>query len=90
MIRPGTNLSVTNDSRCSCPPGRIRSSGIKHCDTEVNHLSSVLKPITNSKPADTAIVTGPSGAGKTCISKFVTERLREEVLDVETICVNYT
>lgn len=61
---------------------------VEHRDAEVNHLSSVLEPITNGEPADTAIVTGPSGAGKTCISKFVTERLREEVLDVETTYVN--
>jgi len=61
---------------------------VEHRDAEVNHLSSVLEPITNGEPADTAIVTGPSGAGKTCISKFVTERLREEALDVETTYVN--
>jgi len=61
---------------------------IEHRDAELNHLSSVLEPITNGEPADTAIVTGPSGAGKTCISKFVTERLREEVLDIETTYVN--
>ncbi|MFC6616114.1 Cdc6/Cdc18 family protein [Halopenitus salinus] len=61
---------------------------VEHRDAEVNHLSSVLEPITNDEPADTAIVTGPSGAGKTCISKFVTERLREEVLDVEATYVN--
>jgi orc1/cdc6 family replication initiation protein len=61
---------------------------VEHRDAEVNHLSSVLEPITNGEPADTAVVTGPSGAGKTCISKFVTERLREEALDVETTYVN--
>lgn len=61
---------------------------VEHRDAEVNHLSSVLEPITNEEPADTAIVTGPSGAGKTCISQFVTERLREEVLDVETTYIN--
>jgi len=61
---------------------------IEHRDAEVNHLSSVLEPITNGEPADTAVVTGPSGTGKTCISKFVTERLREEVLDVESTYVN--
>jgi len=61
---------------------------VEHRDAEVNHLSSVLEPITSGEPADTAIVTGPSGTGKTCISKFVTERLREEVLDVEAIYVN--
>jgi orc1/cdc6 family replication initiation protein len=61
---------------------------VEHRDAEVNHLSSVLEPITNGEPADTAIVTGPSGIGKTCVSKFVTERLREEVLDVEATYVN--
>ena len=61
---------------------------VEHRDAEVNHLSSVLDPFTNGEPADTAIVTGPSGAGKTCISKFVTERLREEVLDVKATYVN--
>ncbi|APW98428.1 AAA family ATPase [Halobiforma lacisalsi AJ5] len=61
---------------------------VEHRDAEVNHLSSVLEPITNGEPAETAIVTGPSGAGKTCLSKFVTERLREAVLDVEVTYVN--
>ena len=61
---------------------------VEHRDAEVNHLSSVLEPITNGEPADTALVTGPSGTGKTCLSKFVTERLREEVLDVEGTYVN--
>ncbi len=55
---------------------------VEHRDAEINHLSSVLEPITNDEPADTAIFTGPSGTGKTCISKFVTEQLCEEVLDV--------
>src|SRR6056297_3879830 len=61
---------------------------VEHRDPEVNHLASVLKPITSGEPADTAVVTGPSGAGKTCVSKFVTERLREEALDVEATYVN--
>jgi len=61
---------------------------VEHRDAEVNHLSTVLEPITNGEPADTAIVTGPSGTGKTCISQFVTERLREEVIDVEATYVN--
>jgi len=61
---------------------------VEHRDAEVNHLSSVLEPLTNGDPAETAIVTGPSGAGKTCVSKFVTERLREEVLDIEATYVN--
>jgi Cdc6-like AAA superfamily ATPase len=63
-------------------------SEVEHREGEVGHLSSVLTPITEGEPADTAIITGPSGAGKTCISKFVTEQLREEVLDIETTYVN--
>jgi orc1/cdc6 family replication initiation protein len=61
---------------------------VEHRDAEVNHLSSVLEPIADGEPAATAVVTGPSGTGKTCISKFVTERLREAVLDVEATYVN--
>jgi orc1/cdc6 family replication initiation protein len=61
---------------------------VEHRDAAVNHLSTVLEPITNGEPADTAILTGPSGTGKTCISRFVTERLREEVLDVKHTYVN--
>ena len=58
---------------------------VEYRDAEVNHLSSILEPITSGEPADTVVVTGPSGAGKTCISQFVTERFREEDLNVETI-----
>jgi Cdc6-like AAA superfamily ATPase len=60
---------------------------VEHRDAELNHLSSVLEPITNGAPAETPRVTVPS-AGKTCLSKFVTERLHEEVLDVEATYVN--
>jgi len=68
--------------------GFVPPREVEHRDAEVNHLSSVLEPITNGEPADTAIVTGPSGTGKTCISKFVTERLREEVLTSRPPYVN--
>lgn len=61
---------------------------VEHRDAAVNHLASILEPATAGDPADTAVVTGPSGAGKTCIAKFVTERLREAALDVETTYVN--
>jgi orc1/cdc6 family replication initiation protein len=61
---------------------------VEHRDAEVTHLSSVLRPLTDGEPADTALVTGPSGAGKTCISQFVTERLREEALDIEATYIN--
>ena len=61
---------------------------VGHRDAAVNHLSSILEPITNGEPVDTAIVTELNGTGKTCISKFVTGRLREEVLNLKTTYVN--
>jgi ORC complex protein Cdc6/Orc1 len=61
---------------------------VEHRDHEVTHLSSVLAPVTEGDPAETAVVTGPSGVGKTCITRFVTEQLREEVLEVEVTYVN--
>ncbi len=59
---------------------------VEHRDAEVNHLSSVLEPITNGEPADTAIVTGPSGAGKTCISNH-DERRGSRRVDSETVII---
>jgi orc1/cdc6 family replication initiation protein len=61
---------------------------LEHRDAELEHLSSVLEPLTDDDPAQTALVTGPSGAGKTCLSQFVTERLRKEALDVRMTYVN--
>lgn len=59
-----------------------------HRDPEVNHLASVLAPITDGRPADTALLTGPTGTGKTCIARFTVGRLRRAHLDVEYQYVN--
>ncbi|MFB6136785.1 MAG: Cdc6/Cdc18 family protein [Halobacteriaceae archaeon] len=61
---------------------------VVHRDQEVNHLSTVLEPLTRGEPAETALVTGPSGAGKTCVSRFTVDRLREAHLDVRAQYVN--
>jgi Cdc6-like AAA superfamily ATPase len=61
---------------------------VVHRDHEVNHLSSVLEPLTRGEPADTALITGPTGSGKTCIAKFTVDELRQENLDVEGVYVN--
>jgi orc1/cdc6 family replication initiation protein len=63
-------------------------SEVVHRDAEVNHLSSVLEPLTRGEPADTALITGPTGSGKTCIAKFTVNELRQENLDVESVYVN--
>ena len=61
---------------------------VQHRDAEVNYLSSVLDPITKGHRADPALLHGASGAGKTCIAKFLIEQLREAVVDLNHQYVN--
>ena len=61
---------------------------VVHRDGEVDALSAVLEPVVAGEPPESALLTGPSGAGKTTIAKFVVGRLRETALDVESIHVN--
>ncbi|MFB6165271.1 MAG: Cdc6/Cdc18 family protein [Haloarculaceae archaeon] len=61
---------------------------LQHRDGEVTHLSGVLEPVTRGEPAGPAIVTGPSGAGKTCVARYTVQRLREQHLDVASQYVN--
>lgn len=61
---------------------------VTHRDTEVTHLTEILSPLTDGNPAETTLLTGPSGAGKTCLAKYTAEQLRQEVLDVEYQYVN--
>jgi Cdc6-like AAA superfamily ATPase len=61
---------------------------VEHREGEVTHLSGVLEPVTRGEAADTAILTGPSGAGKTCIARYTVQQLREQHLDVEAQYVN--
>jgi Cdc6-like AAA superfamily ATPase len=56
-------------------------SEVQHRDAEVNELTTALNPITRGHPGNTTFLFGPSGAGKTCISRFATECLREQVVD---------
>jgi len=63
-------------------------SEVQHRDAEVNELTNALSPITHGRSGDTTFLFGPSGAGKTCISRFAVERLREEVLTLNVQYVN--
>jgi orc1/cdc6 family replication initiation protein len=63
-------------------------SEVKHRDPEVNQISDALAPITEGDSGETTFLFGPSGVGKTCLAQFVAERLREQVLDLETCYVN--
>ena len=61
---------------------------VEHRNQEMNVLSNALKPLMDGQPGETTLLLGPSGAGKTCIAQFTTERLRENVLDINTQYVN--
>ncbi|USZ67383.1 orc1/cdc6 family replication initiation protein [Halorussus salilacus] len=61
---------------------------VEHRDAEVTHLTEILAPLTDGDPADTTLLLGPSGVGKTCLAKHTAQKLRQEVLDVEYQYVN--
>ena len=61
---------------------------VEHRNAEVNALSNALRPIMDGRPGETALLLGPSGAGKTCVARYTVERLRENVLDIGTQYVN--
>jgi Cdc6-like AAA superfamily ATPase len=61
---------------------------VQHRDAEVNHLSSILEPLTEKEPVEPVLLYGPSGVGKTCIGQFTAERLREAVVDLNYQYVN--
>lgn len=61
---------------------------VRYRDQEVNQLTRTLNPRTLGESAETSIITGPSGAGKTCIARYTAEQLREERRDTTVQYVN--
>jgi orc1/cdc6 family replication initiation protein len=61
---------------------------IVHRTHEVNTLSAALEPVTNGHQGETTLLYGPSGTGKTCCARHVTEQLHESVLDLNSQYVN--
>ncbi|WP_224271021.1 Cdc6/Cdc18 family protein [Haloprofundus salinisoli] len=77
---------MINDARVLQP--EFIPQEIEHRNQETNVLSNALKPIMDGQPGETSLLLGPSGAGKTCIAQFTVERLRENVLDINTQYIN--
>ncbi|WP_254538397.1 Cdc6/Cdc18 family protein [Halomarina litorea] len=61
---------------------------VEYRDSEVDALTAVLEPLVDGDPSAPAILLGPSGAGKTCISQYTLEQLRQAVLDIDVQYVN--
>lgn len=61
---------------------------VRHRDGEVDALTSGLKPVLRGDHAEPVLLHGPSGTGKTCIARYAVERLREQVVDLDTQYVN--
>ncbi len=61
---------------------------VVHRHEEIERLSAALSPLMDGEPAETPLAFGPTGAGKTCVARYTTERLREQLLDVQTTYVN--
>ncbi len=82
----GIHLYMIHDARVLQP--QFVPEEVEHRNEEINTLSNTLKPIMDGQNGETSLLLGPSGAGKTCIAKFTTERLRENVLDINRQYVN--
>ena len=61
---------------------------LRHRDGHIDHLSSVLTPVSLADTGEHVCLYGPSGSGKTTLAKFTLERLEGEYLDVHWGYVN--
>ena len=62
-------------------------SDVVHRHSEIDVLTSALEPVVDGDPGEDVVLSGPSGVGKTCVSRHSVSLLRERV-DVSTAYVN--
>jgi orc1/cdc6 family replication initiation protein len=61
---------------------------VRHREGETDALTSGLQPIAVGRKTEPILLYGPSGTGKTCIARYAVDRLRSEVVDLDTQYVN--
>lgn len=57
---------------------------VVHRNAEKNRLRNALQPVLDDEPPEDIFIDGPSGAGKTCLSRFTTRKLEEQTFGVHT------
>lgn len=57
---------------------------VVHRHEEMNRLSAALAPVVDGGRPEDALLSGPSGAGKTCIARYAVSELEREAAAVET------
>lgn len=68
--------------------GEFVPQELQHRNNEIDHISSCLRPIEEDIKGEHVLITGPSGAGKTTLAKYVCQQLERQTLGVRTGYVN--
>lgn len=56
-------------------------------DSQMNQLANALQPVVDGGRPETTFLFGPSGAGKTSLARHGVQKLKAEVLDIDTAYV---
>ncbi len=61
---------------------------VVHRDAEIQQLADNLEPLIEDAAAQNTLITGPTGVGKTSITRHTLDKLQEEALDVQYQYIN--